>query len=279
MYDPSKPGTVLAGLEQRARRRFGQHFLHRSDLVDRMVRAARVGAGDRVVEVGPGLGILTQALLRTGADVTAFEIDRDLAAHLRSVWPELTLVETDATRVDWASALDGPDVTFVSNLPYNVGTRILTDVIRTPSVFRRAVVMLQAEVVERLVARPGTKAYGTLTVEVAARAKGRAVVAVPPSAFRPPPKVRSLVARFDLFEAPRTGEADPAFFDTVVRAGFSQRRKTLRNALSSTFGRDRAVAALEASGIDPGERAERLEVAAFVALAEALQPADEGGTT
>lgn len=278
MIDVGDPRTVLRHLEGRARRRFGQHFLARPDLVDRMVAAAGVSEGDEVVEIGPGLGILTRALLAAGARLTCVEIDRDLAGWIREAFPAAALVEADATRLDWSTVVSGPGASLVANLPYNVGTGLLMDVLRQPGRFARATVMLQAEVVERLVATPRTKAYGALSVQAQARARLLAVVAVPPSAFLPPPKVRSLVVRADLYDTPRTGGIAPADFDRLVQAAFSHRRKTLRNALAGFVGRDRLPAVLERAGIDGGLRAEALDLDAFGALARAVfAPSDPDG--
>lgn len=261
------PRAVLKLLEQRARRRFGQHFLARPSVVQRIVRAAGVRAGDRVVEIGPGLGILTEALLVAGAEVTAVEIDRDLAERLRQVLPAARLVEEDATRLDWRALLPGGGASMVANLPYNVGTGLVMDALRTPEVFDRVTVMLQAEVVERLVARPGTKAYGALSVEAWLWGEGRVVMSVPPEAFHPPPKVHSAVVRFDRPVSPRCPDLPAARVEGVARVAFASRRKTLRNNLGAAWGRGVAEEVLADAGIDPGLRAEALAPEAFVALA------------
>lgn len=270
------PRQVLASLERGAHKRFGQHFLARPEIVERIVRAAGVQPGDRVIEVGPGLGILTEALLRAQASVTAIELDRDLLGHLAATVPDAKVIPGDATTVDWAEICSGPGTKLVANLPYNVGTVILMNVVRQPGLFSSATVMLQAEVVDRLVARAGDEAYGSLSVHLGARADARVVLNVPPSAFVPPPKVDSRVVRVDLFAAPDTGTAPADFFDRVVSAAFAQRRKMLRNTLGGAYGRDRAEAALEAAGIPSSERAERVDLAGFCALAAALYTS--GGT-
>lgn len=264
------PREVLRRLEQRARRRFGQHFLWQRDVVARIVRGARVAPGDRVLEIGPGLGILTEALLSVGVDLTAVELDRDLAAHLRETLPEVRLVEGDALRLDLTEICPGSGWKVVANLPYNVGTPLVAELVRLPGTFASLTVMLQKEVVDRLAARPGTKAYGALTVAVQARAEVRFVLLVPPSAFHPRPKVDSAVVRLTLFDAPDVGPAGPETFDRVVRAAFAQRRKTVANSLAALYDKERALAALEAAGVDPGLRAEVLDVDAFRRLAAAL---------
>ncbi len=260
------PRAELRALEQRARKRFGQHFLRDPAVPARIVRAARVRPGDAVVEIGPGLGILTAALLRAGADLTVVELDRDLAAHLEARVPGLAVVCADAQKVDWAE-LCAPGTKVVANLPYNVGTHLVMQLIRKPELFASITVMLQQEVVQRLLAEPGTKAYGALSVEAAARARATFIMRVDPGHFVPPPKVVSAVIRLDLHETPDFGGVSPETFDRVVRAAFSQRRKTLLNALGAVIGRAEAQAALEGAGIDPKLRAERLGLDEFGRLA------------
>jgi 16S rRNA (adenine1518-N6/adenine1519-N6)-dimethyltransferase len=265
------PRPLLAELEQRARKRFGQHFLTDSGVVERIVRGARVGTGDRVVEVGPGLGILTRGLLAAGAKLTAVELDRDLAAYIRTTYPEVELVEADAARVHWASILPGDGWRMVANLPYNVGTTVVMDALRLPATFKSVTVMLQLEVVQRFCATSGDGVYGALSVEAAVRAKPTFLTTVPPDRFHPQPKVQSAVVRLDLYDTPQVGDSTPEHFDRVVRAAFGQRRKTLHNAVGSVFGRECAAEALVAAGIDPGLRAERLPLDGFRALAAALR--------
>jgi 16S rRNA (adenine1518-N6/adenine1519-N6)-dimethyltransferase len=270
MIDPARPREVLAALEQRARRRFGQHFLTDRGVVDRIVRGARVTPGDKVVEIGPGLGILTAALVEAGAELTAVELDRDLAEHVRTTFPTVRLVEADAMKVDWVELCPGSDHKVVANLPYNVGTSLTMQLVRLPATFRSITVMLQLEVVQRLCAEPGSKTYGALSVELQARARPVFIVKVGPEHFHPPPKVESAVVRLEPYEQPRLGGLDPGRFDAVVRAAFSQRRKTVANALGARFGRDAAVAALEQAGIPTQRRAEQLGLDEFVAVATAL---------
>jgi 16S rRNA (adenine1518-N6/adenine1519-N6)-dimethyltransferase len=264
------PRDVLRELEQRARKRFGQHFLTREDIVRRIVRGAGVVSGDLVVEVGPGLGILTDALVEAGATVTAIELDRDLAAYLQESRPHVRVIQADAMKVDWDVLIPSGDAKLVSNLPYNVGTGIVSSLVTRRDRFRSLTVMLQREVVERMVAVPGSDAYGSLSVHIAAHARADALFRVPPSAFHPPPKVESGVIRLDLLDAPLVGSAGAAMFERTVRAAFAQRRKTILNSLSSLFPREAAAAALAACGLDPRVRAETLDREAFVRLAEAL---------
>ena len=268
------PRGILKLLEQRARRRFGQHFLSDQGIVDRIVRRSSVGEGSQVLEIGPGLGILTNALVQTGAAITAVELDRDLADHIERVFPEVRLVRGDATRQDWPALLGEGRWTVVANLPYNVGTQVVMQLLQHPSVFERIVVMLQKEVVDRFLAVPGTKAYNALTVRVQVRAQASFLLGVPPRSFHPPPKVDSSVVRLVPYAEPQVGDVTPAAFDRCVKAAFAQRRKTLPNSLAGQYGKERAREALEAVGIDPGLRAERLDLDQFRALAGVLEGAD-----
>jgi 16S rRNA (adenine1518-N6/adenine1519-N6)-dimethyltransferase len=272
LLSPEDPRAVLRVLEQHARKRFGQHFLADAGTVRRIVNAAGVEPGDRVVEIGPGLGILTSGLLEAGADLLTVELDRDLAAYLRTRFPELKLVEADAARIDWVEHCPGSGWSVVSNLPYNVGTHVVMQLLRLPRTFQRLTVMLQKEVVDRLAAEPDTRAYGALSVEAQVRATILPVLDVPPARFHPPPKVDSCVVRLDLFEQPMTG-VDPDFFDRVVRAAFSHRRKTLPNSMGGSFPREHVESALEALGISANIRAEALGLDQFRALASTLRQA------
>lgn len=264
------PREVLRGLEQRARKRFGQNFLTREDIIGRIVRGAEVRPGDRVVEIGPGLGALTDALLAAGADLTVVELDRDLASYLRAGHPDLRLIEADATRVDWDEVAPGSGWKLVANLPFNVGTQLVVQWLYHPERFTSLTVMLQQEVVARILAGPGSRTYGSLSVLAASRARGRYLIRVPSSAFHPPPKVEGAVVRLDLLPEPDLGGNTPEHFDRVVRAAFSQRRKTLVNSLTPLFGRERAAAAVAAVALDPLVRAEALSLADFQRLATAL---------
>jgi 16S rRNA (adenine1518-N6/adenine1519-N6)-dimethyltransferase len=264
------PRAALRELERGANKRFGQHFLARRDIVERIVRMAGVQPGDRVVEVGPGLGVLTKALVAAGARVVAVEVDGDLVEHLRTEVPEAELMHADATRVDWSQVAPGEGWKLVANLPYNVGTGIVMDVVRQPGRFRSLTVMLQAEVVARMVAAAGTDPYGALSVQLQARARATAWFDVPPSAFVPPPKVVSTVVRIDLLERPDAGPAGVEALDRVVRSAFARRRKMLRGTLGADFGRARAEAALQEAGVEATLRAEEVDLRGFQRIAAAM---------
>jgi 16S rRNA (adenine1518-N6/adenine1519-N6)-dimethyltransferase len=253
-------------------RSLGQHFLADRGIVRRIVAAADVGPDDTVLEIGPGRGILTEALLESGARVVAVEMDRGLHAALAErlgAEARLTLHHGDALRFDLAT-LPVP-YKVVANLPYQVTTPLLFRLLEAHPAPSVAVVMLQREVADRLLAAPGTKAYGVLTVGVQVRATAEACFPVPPGAFRPPPKVRSMVVRITPLAAPALREAEMAGFMAVVRAAMGRRRKTLKNALAA-LGRPvpEIEAALATAGIDPGVRGETLDVPDFVRLYRAL---------
>ena len=261
------PARDLADLERRARKRFGQHFLVAEDTARSIVRASRVGAGDRVVEIGPGLGMLTGRLLEAGPEVVAVEVDADLAAHLGARHPGLRLVQADARRVDWGALLPGAGWVCVANLPYNVGTRLTLAMLSAPRTFDRLVLMLQREVVDRMAAPAGDRARGSLSVAVQARARVRRLMRVPPGAFHPPPKVDSAVVELVLEPRLRAEEYDA--FERAVRAGFRSPRKMLRRSLKTAYG-PIAEAALDAAGVDATARPAELTHEEWQALAQAL---------
>lgn len=276
---PIHPAARLRELETRARRRFGQNFLVHPDSVDRIVRAAGVRPGDKVLEIGPGLGILTRALLGAGADLVAVELDRDLAGALEDSLagtPTFRLVQGDALRVDFAEVTPGEGWIVAANLPYNVATPILMRLLGEGTRFRRLVLMFQREVGDRLEATPADDAFGALSVQVQARARVERVLELPPGAFHPAPKVWSVVLAIEPRPAPDFGaQADGTpnaarDFDRVVRAGFQHRRKTLHNSLGAVYDKDRAHAALLAAGISPTARAETVDLAGWRRLTTAI---------
>ena len=263
------PKEILRGLETRARRSLGQNFLHERAVIDRIIATAEIGPGSQVLEIGPGLGALTEPLLQTGAQVTAIERDDLLADRLTRQHPSLTVIGENALTADLEQICGQGTWRCVANLPYNVGTPIMQRLVRLSGHFDRLVLMLQKEVVDRLTSAPGSKRYGALTLHVGAYAAVERAFIVSPGAFHPRPKVDSAVARFDLLPVPRVGTASPDTFHAMVKAAFATRRKTLRNNLRAVHGAERALEILEAAQIDPGERAERLDHDAFIRLAEA----------
>lgn len=250
-------------------RALGQNFVADPNTVRRVARLAGVGPGDRVVEIGPGLGSLTLALAETGAQVTAVEIDRYLLPVLRSVVEPhgVRVVQGDALRLDWDEVL-GPagdpaaPWVLVANLPYNIATPLVLDLLARVPQIERMVVMVQREVGERLVARPGTKAYGIPSVKVAYRADAEVVGRVPPTVFVPPPRVESALVRLRRLPRPRV-DADPDRLFRLVEAGFRQRRKMLRRSLAGLVD----AAGFERAGVRPDARAEDLDLDAWARLA------------
>lgn len=240
-------------------RALGQNFVVDPNTVRRIARLAGVGAGDHVVEVGPGLGSLTLALAETGAAVTAIELDRYVLPALREVVDglDVRVVEGDALTLDWSAALaDAARWQLVANLPYNVATPLVLDLLDEVPAIEQLVVMVQREVAERLAARPGTKAYGIPSVKVAYWAHAEVVARVPPTVFLPRPRVESAIVRITRRAGGPATAADPARLFELVRAGFGQRRKMLRRSLAALVD----PGAFERAGIRPEARAEELSV-------------------
>ena len=250
----------------RPRKRFGQNFLRDASVVARIVAAIAPRSGERVVEIGPGEGAMTLPLLQAAGRLTAIELDRDLVARLRERFPPgsgLELIEGDALTYDFrALAGDGP-LRLVGNLPYNISTPLLFHLFEQHEAVVDMHFMLQKEVVDRLAAAPGSKTYGRLSVMAQYVCAVTPLLAVPPRAFQPPPKVDSTVVRLVPHATPPVAVNDPARLRTLVTAAFAQRRKTLRNTLRELLDAD----AMRAAGIDPGRRAETLSLAEFALLA------------
>jgi 16S rRNA (adenine1518-N6/adenine1519-N6)-dimethyltransferase len=281
------PATIARPDGRRpARKRFGQHFLEPA-WVEKLIRAIAPGSSDTFLEIGPGPGALTRPLTAAAARVVAFEIDRLLAEDLRvASVPNLTVVEGDfleasietiqnALRPEHASALR-----VAGNLPYNVASPILfklVDLYAAGLPLSDATVMLQREVADRLLARPGSKDYGVLAVMLGHWAEVDRVLALPPGAFRPAPKVHSSVVRLR-FHPAQPPAADEAVFRALTQAVFTRRRKTLTNALLAypPSSQLRPVDALTRAGIDGRRRPETLEIAEFVRLADVFASLGRG---
>jgi 16S rRNA (adenine1518-N6/adenine1519-N6)-dimethyltransferase len=279
----------------RPSRALGQNFVSDPNTVERIARLAGVGTGDRVVEIGAGLGSLTLALAATGASVTAIEVDRGLVPVLRKVVEPagVVVVEGDAMRLDWDEVLrygsgdarpddagggkgsnGAGDWTLVANLPYNVATPLVAELLERVPAIRTMLVMVQREVGERLVAGAGDAAYGAVSVKVAYFAQASIVGRVSPEVFIPRPKVESALVRIVRRAAPAV---DPAAVQyevlfKLVRAGFAVRRKMLRRALAGLVQPE----AFAAAGIDPSVRAEMLDVAAWGTLARCQRAIESG---
>jgi 16S rRNA (adenine1518-N6/adenine1519-N6)-dimethyltransferase len=251
-----------------ARKRFGQHFLHDPGVIARIVAAIDPRPGERLVEIGPGLGAITLPLLARVPELHAIEVDRDAIRHLRTVTAEsasLHLHEADALEFDLAGLDDGHRLRVVGNLPYNISTPLLFRMIEQRQHVRDMHFMLQKEVVERMAAAPDTEHYGRLTVMLAPWLRVEPLFDIGPGAFRPPPRVTSTFVRLAPHDEPLRIE-QPRCYANVVAAAFSQRRKTLRNALKAILSQED----IRAAGIDPGARAETVPAAGFAALAAQL---------
>ena len=259
---------ILKTFNLRASKRLGQNFLIDSAVVDGIVEAAEISEGDNVLEIGPGIGTLTQGLLEAGANVTAVELDKKLPAVLAQTlegYENFRLVQGDILKVDLEELMP-QNFKVVANLPYYITTQILLTLMERKLPVTKIVTMVQKEVAERMIAAPCSKAYGAMTVAVQFRADVRIAFAVPPESFMPRPEVTSSVVVCDIREAPV--QVDENFFTKVVRAAFGQRRKTLLNSLiGAGFQRDAVEKALEVAKIEPARRAETLTLEEFAKLA------------
>lgn len=276
----ANPGATKQVLEEHglwAKKSLGQHFLIEDPIIGKILGLAELGPDDVVLEVGPGIGTLTLALCEQPVSVVAVERDEDLIPVLGDTTAEcdrLALIVGDALKVS-ASALSepfGPPTAFVANLPYEVAATLILRVFEEMPSVSRAVVMVQAEVADRILAKPSTKAYSAYTVKLALRATPTGRFRVAPSCFLPRPRVDSAVVRLDRLERD-CSEATLRLCSELAKAGFAQRRKTLRNNLAAHLGGTvhEVEELLLAAGIDPGLRAEALEVEEFVRLAKFIE--------
>lgn len=253
------------------RKRFGQNFLRDESVIEAIARAISPAATDHVVEIGPGEGALTQALIGSDCRLDAIELDRDLRTRLLAAFSthvSFTLHSADALDFDFASlATDSNRLRVVGNLPYNISTPLIFKLLDNAETIVDMHFMLQLEVVERLAASPGSKDWGRLGVMAQFQCEVEHLFEVPPDAFYPPPKVQSAVVRLTPHLEPPFPRADKESLAKVVTQAFSQRRKTLRNNFKGTL----VDSVFEALRIDPSARAETLSIADFVAIAGHLQ--------
>ncbi|MGN9889923.1 16S rRNA (adenine(1518)-N(6)/adenine(1519)-N(6))-dimethyltransferase RsmA [Micromonospora sp. L31] len=275
LLGPAEIRELAARLGVAPTKKLGQNFVHDPNTVRRIVTAAGLAPDDVALEVGPGLGSLTLALLPVAAHVHAVEIDRTLAGalpetaarHAGSDAARLTVHHADALRVRAADLAEPAPTALVANLPYNVAVPVVLHLLAELPTLRQGLVMVQKEVADRLVAGPGSKVYGIPSVKLAWYSRARAAGKVPPNVFWPVPNVDSGLVAFTRREPPRADVPRERVF-AVVDAAFAQRRKTLRAALAGwAGGADRAAAALTAAGVDPGARGESLTVEQFAAIA------------
>lgn len=254
---------------RRPRKRFGQHFLHDRHVVERIIAEFNPQVGETIVEIGPGEGALTADLLQTAGHLDVVELDRDLASELLQRFAgqgELVVHAADALRFDFAQlARPSQPLRIIGNLPYNISTPLIFHLLEQRAVIHDMLFMLQREVVERMTAHPGSKTYGRLSVMVQFACEVENRFMVGPGAFYPPPKVDSAMVCLRPLQQLRY-DVDPKALSLLVKQAFAQRRKTLRNTLRDLL----PATAIEQAGIDPGARAEQLELADFAALSELL---------
>lgn len=275
------PRELLRRYGLHAKKSWGQNFLISSRIYRAIVDAAVDGEDDWIVEIGAGVGTLTMRLAQRVPEglVLGIERDRDLARVLRAELEHLDnveIVEADALKYDLVAAARwrGDPIAVCGNLPYQIASQVLLRIVGAGDHISRAVVMLQREMADRLLAEPGSKAYGALGVLIRTYADVRPVIRARPGAFAPAPEVESSVVKLEPKPPPEAAKADPDHYAAVVHAAFQGRRKTLRNALRTRYGAE-AEGALERAGVDPGRRAETVSVAEFSALASGLPRAPD----
>lgn len=254
-------------------KKLGQNFLIKRGIVDEIVHAAELTAGEPVLEVGPGIGTLTQGLAQSGADVTAIELDRRLLEVLDTTlasYDNVRIIHGDVLKLDVPTIMNHKPFKVVANLPYYITTPIIMSLLESKLPIERLVVMVQKEVALRMVAKPGTKDYGALSVAVQYYTEPDIVLDVPPKSFLPAPAVTSSVIRCVLRDKPSVDVIDEKLFFRVVKAGFAQRRKTFSNTMKTTgLTRDRIEELLAKANIDGQRRGETFTLQEFADVANA----------
>ena len=254
-------------------KKLGQNFLVKRGIVDEIVHAAELTPGEPVLEVGPGIGTLTQGLAQSGADVTAIELDRRLLAVLDTTlasYDNVRIIHGDVLKLDVPSIMNHKPFKVVANLPYYITTPIIMSLLESKLPIERLVVMVQKEVALRMVAKPGTKDYGALSVAVQYYTEPDIVLDVPPKSFLPAPAVTSSVIRCVLRDKPPVDVIDEKLFFRVVKAGFAQRRKTFSNTMKTTgLSKDRIEELLAKANIDGQRRGETFTLQEFADVANA----------
>ncbi|NOZ53952.1 MAG: 16S rRNA (adenine(1518)-N(6)/adenine(1519)-N(6))-dimethyltransferase RsmA [Gammaproteobacteria bacterium] len=265
---------MVSQTSYRVRKRFGQHFLVDPTVVQQIVQVVHPGASDHIVEIGPGLGVLTEALISHVKQMDAVELDRDIIPRLKAnILPlgNLRIHSADALTFDFCALMQqsgtpGQPLRIVGNLPYNISTPLIFRLIEQIQCILDMVFMLQKEVVDRIVADPGHSAYGKLSVMLQYHCYAEKCFDVPPSAFSPPPKVESSIVRLLPYKKPPVNVSNFSDFASIVAASFAQRRKTLRNNLKGLLNEQQITSA----NIDPQRRAETLSLDEFAKLSHLL---------
>ncbi len=255
----------------RARKRFGQHFLHDGNIIERILRVLDPQPGDRLLEIGPGRGALTYPLLQRCDRLVAVELDRELAPVLQqqaAAHGQLEVINADILEFDLSSLGEGRRLRVLGNLPYNISTPLMFHLLESAHLIRDMHFMVQKEVALRIVANPGDSNYGRLSVMLRQQCLCGYLFDVAPGCFNPPPRVDSAVVRMTPHQEALYDVGDQAVFSAIVQAAFGQRRKTIANSLKSLLDRE----TIAACDIDPGLRAENLDVADFAKLSRNLTP-------
>lgn len=251
------------------RKRFGQNFLRDQNIIDRIIATIQPQKDELLIEIGPGQAALTRPLLDSGCQLHVIEIDRDLASRLEKQlgrFENFHIHCADALKMDFAELIQGRQCRLIGNLPYNISTPLMFHLFKWPKVIIEMTFMLQKEVVDRLVATAGENNYGRLSVMAQYHAVVSRLMDVPPAAFSPEPKVQSSVVRLQSHAEPPVDVTELGNLEMVVRQAFSMRRKTLRNALKPLL----TTAQIEKVGVDPGARAETVDLAGFARLENIL---------
>jgi 16S rRNA (adenine1518-N6/adenine1519-N6)-dimethyltransferase len=275
LYEEVRAALSEGGFKPK--KRLGQNFLIHEPVVASILRLLELTPQDEIMEIGPGLGVLTRRLVEHAARVWAIEVDTFLVNWLqRAPWgksPKFRLVHGDILKVPLEEILPPHRIKLVANLPYSIATPVLFRLFRLRHHFSLLLLMVQREVADRIAGRPGTKAYGTLSVWSQLYGKIVDRVPVSPEAFYPRPKVRSTIIKFEFFSEPLAPGPEIPLMELLIRSAFAQRRKTLGNALASGFGRDRDEIArlLREAAVDPKRRGETLNIKEFIRLARAIK--------
>ncbi len=265
------PKEFFSKIRSHPNKNLGQNFIKDFGVIERITQVAELAPSDEVLEIGPGLGALTIALAEKAQRVVAVEKDRKLYESLRTSlgdYSNVELINQDALKTDYQSLYRGKKLKVIANLPYSVSSPLLFKLLEMRECFSSLVLMLQQEVGERITASPGGKTYGSISVMLQAYFTITSEFRVPPDSFWPKPKVDSVVLKLVPLPTPRAKISDEKFFEKVVRAAFSSRRKMLGNSLQSAFSKDNVTQALIKSGIDSKRRAETLSVEEFAELTE-----------